>query len=248
MNQIHRVVQHLAFSAILLGVATTTQVSATYAETYIAGQFGVTLPSVLPTAFDNGLTNVDATGRLGQILGGGGTISDQSLQNSILYGAKVGHYFRAVPWFGIEAEVYNTNPHIKQQQVTFSGPVGTFGPAELPGLNFRVLTVAPFNLMFRYHKTKLQPYMGVGPGIFFARTHDPSLTSDNSQSSIGFGINALVGLRYYFTRHVSLFGEGKFNYVRFSFDQTSPPLSPSMIGFDGDYRIFHAAGGLSIHF
>ena len=247
MNQIQRAVQHVAFSVIVLVLVTTAQVSATYAETYISGQFGVTLPSVLPTSFDNGLTNVDATGRLGQILGGG-TVSDQSLQNSILYGAKVGHYFKAIPWFGIEAEVYNTTPHIKQQLVTFSGTAGTFGPAELPGLNFRVLTVAPFNLMFRYHKTKLQPYVGVGPGIFFARAHDPSLTSDNSQSSVGIGINALVGLRYYFTRHVSLFGEGKFNYARFSFDQTPAGANFNLFGFDADYRIFHASFGLSVHF
>lgn len=244
MNQIQRVVQHLAFSAILLGAATTAQVSSTYAETYIAGQFGVTLPSVLPTSFDNGLTNGDLTG----VFIPGSTISDQSLQKSILYGGKVGHYFKTIPWLGIEAEVYNTTPHIKQQALTFNSPSGTFGPAVFPGLNFRVLTVAPFNVMFRYHKTKLQPYIGVGPGIFFARLHDPSLTTDNSQSSVGFGINALVGLRYYFTRHVSLFGEGKFNYVRFSFDQTPPPLNPSMIGFDADYRIFHASFGLSVHF
>ena len=246
MNQIQRAVQSLAFSTILLGIAATTHVSATYAETYIAGQFGVTLPSVLPTSFDNGLTNADATGTLGQILRGG-AVSDQSLQRSILYGGKIGHYFRAIPWFGIEAEIYNTTPHIKQQALTFNGPSGQVGPADFAGLNFRVLTVAPFNIMFRYHKSKLQPYIGIGPGIFFARIHDPSLTSGNSQSSVGIGINALLGLRYYITRHVSLFGEGKFNYVRFSFDET-PSGAFNLFGFDADYRIFHAAGGLSVHF
>ena len=243
MNQIQRAVQSLAFSTILMGIAATTHVSATYAETYIAGQFGVTLPSVLPSSFDNGLTNSDLTG----IFVPGTTVSDQSLQKSILYGGKVGHYFKAIPWFGIEAEVFNSTPHIKQQALTFSGPSGTVGPAVLPGLNFRVLTVAPFNLVLRYHKTKLQPYIGVGPGIFFGRIHDPSLTSGNSQSSVGIGVNALVGLRYYFTRHVSLFGEGKFNYVRFSFDET-PSGAFNLFGFDTDYKIFHASFGLSVHF
>lgn len=244
MNQIQRVVQHLAFSAILLGAATTTQVSATYAETYIAGQFGVTLPSVLPTSFDNGLTNSDLTG----IFVPGTTVSDQSLQKSILYGGKVGHYFKAVPWFGIEAEVYNSTPHIKQQSLTFSGPSGTVGPGNFAGLNFRVLTVAPFNLVLRYHKTKLQPYIGVGPGIFFARIQDPSLTTDNSQSSIGIGVNAFAGIRYYFTRHVSIFGEGKFNYTRFEFDQAPAGPTFNLFGFDADYRIVHASFGLSVHF
>jgi outer membrane protein W len=246
MNQIQRVVQHLAFSAILLGVATTTQVSATYAETYIAGQFGVTLPSVLPSSFDNGLTNANTTGTLGAITQGG-AISDQSLQRSILYGGKIGHYFKAVPWLGLELEVYNTTPHIKQQTIQFYGPSGLIGETNFTGLNFRVLTVAPFNVMFRLPKTRLQPYIGVGPGIFLARIEDPALPSGNRQSSTGFGLNAQAGVRYYITRQVALFGEGKFNYTKFSFDET-PSGAFNLFGFDADYKIFHASFGLSVHF
>jgi len=239
MNWIPTTVRCLGISVAVVAYVATTNVSSSYAETYIAGQFGVTLPSVLPSSFDNGLTNADLTG----VFVPGSTISDQSLQKSILYGAKVGHYFRAVPWLGLEAEVYNTTPHIKQQPITFSGPSGPVGTVELPGLNFRVLTVAPFNVMFRYHKTKLQPYVAVGPGIFFARIQDPALISDNSQSSVGFGLNAQVGLRYYITRHVALFGEGKFNHARFTFSE-----NPNFFGFDATYNMFHASFGLSVHF
>ena len=246
MNQIQRAVQHLAFSAILLGVATTTQVSATYAETYIAGQFGVTLPSVLPSSFDNGLTNANTTGTLG-VITQGGAISDQSLQRSILYGGKIGHYFKAVPWLGLELEVYNTTPHIKQQAIQFYGPSGLIGETNFTGLNFRVLTVAPFNVMFRLPKTRLQPYIGVGPGIFLARIEDPALTSGNTQSSTGFGLNAQAGVRYYITRQIALLGEGKFNYTKFSFDET-PAGAFNLFGFDADYKIFHASFGLSVHF
>ena len=81
-----------------------------YAETYVAGQMGVTLPSI-----GSGLSNTDLTGVFIQ----GSALSDQALTSSILYGAKVGHYFTAVPWVGLEAEVYNTTPHIKQQSLEF---------------------------------------------------------------------------------------------------------------------------------
>ncbi|MBM4127091.1 MAG: porin family protein [Nitrospira sp.] len=239
MNQIQRAVQSLAFSTIVLALATTTQVSATYAETYIAGQFGVTLPSVA----GKGLGEGDLTG----VFAPGSTISAQSLEKSILYGAKVGHYFKAVPWLGLEAEVYNTTPHIKQQVATFTGPSGSSGSIELPGLHLRVLTFAPLNVMFRYHKTRLQPYVGVGPGLFFARIEDPALTSNNTQSSMGFGVNAQAGVRYYITRQVALFGEGKFNYTRFSFDETPAGIF-NLFGFDADYKMFHASFGLSVHF
>ena len=243
MNVTSAAIRFLGIAVIVVAYVATSNVSRSYAETYIAGQFGVTLPSVLPSSFDNGLTNSELTG----IFAPGSTISDQSLQKSILYGAKVGHYFRAVPWLGLEAEVYNTTPHIKQQVTTFSGPSGPVGSVELPGLHFRVLTVAPFNVMFRFPKTRLQPYVGVGPGLFFARIEDPALTSNNTQSSMGFGLNAQAGVRYYITRQIALFGEGKFNYTKFSFDET-PAGVFNLFGFDANYRIFHAVFGLSFHF
>jgi opacity protein-like surface antigen len=180
----------------------------------------------------------------GQLIIPGSRVSAQSLDESILYGGKIGHYFKAVPWLGLEAEVYNTTPHIKQQMTTFSGPSGPVGSVELPGVNFRVLTIAPLNLMFRYPGTRLQPYIGVGPGIFMARIHDSSITQgESSQSSTKFGLNALIGLRYHFTRHVSAFVEGKFNYVRFSFAENQ-----NFFGFDARYSPVHGAFGLSVHF
>ena len=210
-----------------------------YAESYVAGQFGVTLPSI-----GNGLTNNELTG----VFVPGSTISDQSLKTSGLYGAKLGHYFQAVPWLGLEAEAYSTTPHIKQQSVTFSGPSGPVGSIELPGVNLRVVTVAPLNLTLRYHKTRLQPYIAVGPGIFFARIQDPSLTSDNTQSSTAFGLNAEAGLRYYITRHFTVFAEGKYNHVRFDFPETPPGSNFNLFGFNGTYNMYHVAFGLSYNF
>jgi opacity protein-like surface antigen len=211
-----------------------------YAETYVAGQFGVTLPSI-----GGGLSNNDLTG----VFIPGATVSDQALTSSILYGAKVGHYFTAVPWLGLEGEVYNTTPHIKQQTLEFFAPSGaSVGSANIEGANFRVLTLAPLNLTLRYHKTRLQPYIAVGPGIFFARIKDPSLTSDNTQSDTAFGLNAQAGLRYYITRHFTVFAEGKFNHVRFDFKETPPGNNFNLFGFDSTYNMFHVAFGLSYNF
>lgn len=209
-----------------------------YAETYVAGQFGVTLPSI-----GSGLTDNDLTG----VFIPGSTISDQSLKTSGLYGAKLGHYFQAVPWLGLEAEAYNTTPHIKQQTIIFSGSSGPVDSLDFPGLNFRVFTLAPLNLTLRYHKTRLQPYIAVGPGIFFARIKDPSLTSDNTQSSTDLGLNAQAGLRYYITRHFTVFAEGKYNHVRFHFSET-PSGNFNLFGFNSTYNMFHVAFGLSYNF
>ena len=214
-----------------------------YAETYVGGQLGLTFPG-------SGLKNGDLTTTSVPINGvtvnipSGTTVDDQSLKNSLLLGAKIGHYFSRARWFGLEAEMFYTTPHIKQQEITFRNGTNVFTSAEVPGVNFHVLTIAPLNFVFRYPGNRLQPYIGVGPGIFIARLKDPSVTQgDNSQSSTKLGLNSFIGARYYLTRHVSAFAEGKYNYVRFNFSD-----NPNFFGFDATYTPISVALGVSYHF
>jgi opacity protein-like surface antigen len=244
MNPIHKAVQSLAISAIVLGLATTAQVSSTYAETYIAGQFGVTLPMV-----DGGLKSIDVNS---SVFLPGTTHSDLELSKSLMYGAKVGHYFNAARWVGVEAEAFYTTPHIEQQVHTFQNPgvPGVLPSATLQGAHLRVLTVAPINVMLRYHKTRLQPYIGVGPGIFFARIRGEGSAPGSSESTsdnVRVGLNAKVGLEFYLTRNLTVFAEWKFNYARFSFGENIN-LFPFPYGLDTTYQMHLVSGGIGFHF
>src|SRR5713226_10770849 len=234
-----------------------------YAESYVAGQFGVTMPSI-----GKGLSNGDLTSTSASLQNPSGTVNfpsgttvdDQSLKTSFMLGGKIGHYFSRARWFGLEAEIFYSTPHVKQQDIRFrsdtpftftpsgggpSTPLGTEAPfVGVPGANFHVLTIAPFNLMFRYPGNRLQPYIGIGPGIFIARLKDPSVTQgDNSQSSTKLGLNTLIGVRYFLTRHVSAFAEGKYNYVRFNFEE-----NPNFFGFNATYTPINVVFGVSYHF
>src|SRR6185295_19681607 len=73
-----------------------------YGESYVAGQFGVTLPQSL----SNGTVTQDGIGGL--------DISDQSLKSSAMVGVKLGHYFAKARWIGIETGVSYSTPHIKE--------------------------------------------------------------------------------------------------------------------------------------
>lgn len=229
------------------------------AESYVAGQFGATFPG-------NGLSDGDLTSTSATVPSGtytipsGATISDQSLKTSFMVGGKIGHYFSRARWFGLEAEIFYSTPHIKQQDITIrsdtpitftpsgggsSTPVANeFTAVGVQGAHFSVLTIAPLNLMFRYPGNRLQPYIGIGPGIFIARIKDPSITQgDDSQSSTKLGLNTLIGVRYFLTRHLSAFAEGKYNYVRFDFEE-----NPNFFGFEATYTPITAALGVSYHF
>lgn len=124
-----------------------------YSETYLAGQLGAAVP-VGGGALESGggLTSVDVNS---SFFLSGTTHSDLELSSSFMFGGKVGHYFDSVRWFGLEAEVFHTTPHIEQQRHTFQNPAfpGVTPTANLQGAYLRVLTVAPFNLMFRYPPT-----------------------------------------------------------------------------------------------
>jgi opacity protein-like surface antigen len=214
-----------------------------YSETYVAGQLGFTVPG------SGGLSDGDI---ISSFFLPGTTHGEFELSSSFMFGGKIGHYFNSARWVGIEAEVFHATPHIDQQVHTFKNPSvpGVTASATFQGTYFRVLTVAPFNIMFRYPKTRLQPYIGVGPGIFFARIKGEGLAPDAPESTSDnatLGLNAKAGLQYYVTKHFTAFAEWKFNYAHFTFDENQN-LFPFPYGLDGTYTMHLISFGMGYHF
>jgi len=205
----------------------------TYAETYVAGQFGVTLPQSL----GNGTVTQDGFGGL--------DISDQSLKSSALVGAKLGHYFTKARWMGIETGLSYTTPHVEEGSITFSGPGGSATSPTLSGLSQRIITW-DIDVIFRYPGYRLQPYIGIGPSLFFASLNGPTSPPGQSATSIGFNVEG--GLRYYITRRWALFGEGKYNWARMSYSSNDSDPNADPFGFRATYSALGLSLGISYHF
>ncbi|MGQ0694537.1 MAG: hypothetical protein ACT4OL_03050, partial [Nitrospiraceae bacterium] len=182
----HATLTFVGACAAALLISIVPAVPNAYPEAYIGGQIGTTIAG-------NSLSNVELTD-----FSPTGSMSDRELSRSVLGGAKLGYYFPKARWFGIETEFFYTTPHIKQQNTRITIQPGAvlsgFGPVPggttegiLSGDYFRVMTWVPVNLMFRYHKTRLQPYIGVGPGIFFARVHTTVTGFEGIQNSTRIG-------------------------------------------------------------
>jgi hypothetical protein len=207
-------------------------------EWYVAGFGGYTL--------GHGFNDSAGTGQLSGVNPG-----NRDLADSVAYGLKVGRYFGGQwNWLGIEAEGFNSTPHIKQS-----------GSEE--GSHLRVTTLG-INLVARiklwcgtqrgidgtarrnwgaYQDNAycpVQPYAGVGIGTFFARASD----QDGASSDIAPGWNVLAGLRYFISDNVALFGEYKHNLAFLEFQDIEGPGA----GFKGWYHASHIVGGLSLHF
>lgn len=196
------------------------------AEMYVAGQIGAHMP------YD--ASNVEYSAAGGTVGG-----SDLVLQNSLMYGAKAGYYFDQVKLgnfnLGIETEVFNSTPHLKQQTATIGGATGT-----LPGLTNRVLTWAPVVALVRYQAGAFEPYAGVGLGVFFSRLSNGT----NSSSGTDVGLNTQAGVRYRVTQNLSLFTEWKYNYANISHTN----VVGTGVDLSYDYNTHIVAGGLGYHF
>lgn len=198
------------------------------AEMYVAGQVGVNIAE--------DLFNVKGTGP-----NQGTSFSDTSLQDSFMYGAKLGYYFESMKWLGVETEVFNSTPNIKQQNITASGPGGSVS-FNNPGSTLRVLNWSPVTVVMRYQAGRFEPYVGVGMGVYFSHLS----SGGESTSDTNVGLNTQLGLRYKITQHLSVFGEWKTNRVKFHFDASTPNGNAG--GFKADYGVNILAFGIGYHF
>jgi opacity protein-like surface antigen len=218
----------VGLSSVAVGVLCLTLVARpVQAEMYVAGQVGANIPQ--------DASNVEYSA-FGITLGG----NDLALQNSLMYGAKAGYYFDSLKFqnfnLGVETEVFNSTPHLKQQEITIAG----INTGTQSGLTNRVLTWAPVVIVVRYQAGAFEPYAGVGLGVFFSRISDGT----DSSSSTDVGLNTQLGLRYRVNPNLSLFGEWKYNYANINHDN----IGGSGVDLSYNYNANIFAAGVGYHF
>jgi len=200
-------------------------------ELYVAVYGGVTIPQSLKEVQSSGVSPEF-------------TLSNLDLARSGVFGAKVGFFLPGQDrWLGVETEFYYSNPHVKQQNVTATISGVSFPPDSFPGAHVRVSTWA-LNWILRYPGEFFQPYIGVGPGLFWGRVsgNDPNGAGNNfgTASATNLGLNALAGARLFLTKRLGLFGEYKYNRVTFDFGGN--------LQVEALYQAQHIVGGLVLQF
>jgi opacity protein-like surface antigen len=179
----------------------------------------------------------------------GRTAENIQYEPGILGGIKFGRYLDAYPWLGWEMETSFSRNRIRGGQGRLSPPLPE-GPANLmPGSDWFMIWAMQTNLLARYGFLKdkevtfgrLQPYVGIGPGleIIYAR----------KDSAKNFAIETMTGVRYMFTPNVALFCEYKFSYqfaVEYQDYTPAKEGSGGTMTFDVPHHRFVV--GVSYHF
>jgi len=178
------------------------------------------------------------------------TARNMTIDPGVTGGIKLGYFLDRVPYFGVEAESSFGNHPQPSQTVALHPPLaGGVTTGRVPSQTLMVWTVA-FHLVGRYgflpdHEVpfgRLQPYVGIGPGLV--------VLYGAEDSAKNFSLEVEAGLRYMFTKHLGGFLEYKFSKQWSAELDTQHlvsatfPASNAVFGFDRHQVVV----GLAYHF
>jgi opacity protein-like surface antigen len=173
------------------------------------------------------------------------------VDNSAIVGGKIGYWFDFFPLVGAELDIYGFSPDINVPPQISSGVALT-----VP-FNFNVsVTAISFNLMGRYPLLKspafprgrIQPYIGIGPGLFITSIEDLEPNTDFSLGSktLAFGgLQVIGGLKFFLLKKLSLFAEYKFTHFTADLSGLANDFS---LGGTQNIDASHFYGGVAYHF
>jgi opacity protein-like surface antigen len=176
------------------------------------------------------------------------TAQNMSINPGITGGIKLGYFLDSCPYFGVEAEGSIGSQFQPAQAVSLQPPVaGRIVNGQWTGQSLLVWTMA-LHMVGRYGFLpdgevpfgRLQPYVGIGPGLVVLYAE--------ADSAKNFGLEVEAGLRYMFTKHMGGFVEYKFS-KQWDVElqaQSLANLPASTATFD--FTRHQVVAGLSYHF
>ena len=175
---------------------------------------------------------------------------------SSLVGGRAGYWFETVPWFGMGLDAFRFYPDIPTQ--TIPGTIqGVTQPVTLKAIDYSVTAVAfdvvrlrvPLRQSQEFPKGQLQPYLAVGPALFFTRATN-TLNGEldtKTATDTSLGIKAGAGASWQLLKHMAVFGEYRFTHFRAEpvFNST---ISSLRVPLESDINTHHFLGGISVRF
>jgi opacity protein-like surface antigen len=122
-------------------------------------------------------------------------------------GIRVGYFF--IPYIGFAVDLSHYQP-----DGDFGGGGSGFSfDSRVTGLSFDLMGRLPLMVSSNFPNGQLQPYLTIGPGVYFSHikiSPRPGFGSKDSDSSAGIKVGA--GTTWMFTRNLGLFGEYRFSH------------------------------------
>lgn len=126
--------------------------------------------------------------------------------DEVSFGGRVGYYFPAWHYFGVALDLSHYRP---------DGRFGGIGSgfrfeSKITGLSFDAMLRLPLMTSNTFPHGQIQPYVTLGPGVYFSRLRVKPF--GGSDSSTDAGVKVGGGLTYMLSRNVGLLGEYRFSH------------------------------------
>ena len=149
-------------------------------------------------------------------------------EDSLTGGGRAGYWFDSLPWLGLAADVSYFAPDDDT-----GGPEYDVIPLS-PLLMLRV----PISTSQEFPNGRVQPFLGVGPGIFIAIA---DFGSGGDDETVEVGADLHAGLNFQVTPLISLLAEYRFTYVEPEFHIQGVDVEPEL-------ATHHIGAGVGFHF
>lgn len=166
----------------------------------------------------------------------GVTLTDSAkanYDNKFTFGGRFGYWSTDANWIGFALDV-------------------SYLQLDAGGINTDVLPVSAL-AMFRYPGRRLQPYFGVGPGVFFSDIEvGMQVSGENKKftdSNVDVGLDARAGLSWRFYRGFAVFGEYRFAYYEGNYDDdVSAGGTTTKVEIETEVKVHNLLFGVSYNF
>jgi opacity protein-like surface antigen len=183
---------------------------------------------------------------------GRGARFSTDVDNSAIFGGKIGYWFDFFPLVGAELDIYAFSPDIFSPAPQTSGSVTLNAPNDFD----LSVTAVSINLMGRYPflkgpdfpRGRLQPYIGIGPALFITSIEDldPNPANNIGSKTLTFGgLQIIGGVKFFLLKKLSLFAEYKFSHFKADLSGSSTNFS---LGATQNIDASHFYGGVAYHF
>ncbi|MGH2357223.1 MAG: outer membrane protein [Candidatus Limnocylindria bacterium] len=155
---------------------------------------------------------------------------DVTYSASPVFGVRAGHWFDAIPWLGLAVDASYFRVSRDSHIFPLSG-----------------LVMARYGFLRddEFREGRLQPYAGIGPGLFISKIDGSLGFNDASDTSTDLGLDLRLGVAYAFERNWFGFLEYRYTHVSPSFRiETFEGKTPADTKFD----THHISVGVSYRF
>jgi opacity protein-like surface antigen len=160
----------------------------------------------------------------------GTTASVEKSYETATGGARFGYFFEKEPWLGFAVD---GSAFRAAKDVT------------LVPLSVLIMLRFPLFTSQQSPKGLLQPYFGIGPGVFISKADTTAAGGTFSDTAVDVGLDLRAGLAWPFLKNIAAFGEYRLTHVEPEYDGQAGGVPAK---FETRARTHHVLGGISIRF